>query len=200
MNLVSEKTAGLFIFFGTVQFVFMSMILAMVEPGYSISANFVSELALGTNGLIFDMIMIIQGGFVAIGAIILYRVAAQEPFFPSKLFSILLCVGGLGILGAGAVPMATSHLFGGFPMHVFLTTVGIFSAVGAIFVGYKLVNPPFSYIHIIMGVLGVLTTVLVLTATDLGIGPGGMERMNAYSLILWLLPFSGVLMSKPQSN
>ncbi|MFW9927211.1 MAG: DUF998 domain-containing protein [Candidatus Thorarchaeota archaeon] len=200
MNLVSEKTAGLFIFFANVQFVFISLMLAMVEPGYSISVNFLSELALGTNGLIFDVTMVIWGGFVAIGAIILYRVAAQEPFFPSKLFPILLCVAGLGIVGAGAVPMATSHLFGGFPLHMFLTTVGGLSGIAAIFVGYKLMDPPFSYVQIIMGGLALLTTVLVLTATDLGLGAGGMERMNAYSFILWLLPLSGVLMNKPQSN
>jgi hypothetical membrane protein len=195
MNLVSEKTAGLFIFFGNVQYLFVIMMLAMVEPAYSISANFISELALGANGLVFAMTMVIWGGTAAIAAVILYRVSAPDPLFPSKLFAILLCVGGLGIVGSGLIPMGTSHIYG-MPLHFYLTTVGALAALAAIFVGYKLVNPPFSYIQLFIGGLALLTTILVLTATDFGLGPGGMERMNAYSFIIWLLSFSTYLMNK----
>jgi hypothetical membrane protein len=173
--------------------------LAMVEPGYSIAANFISELALGPNGLVFAMTMVIWGGFVAIAAAILYRVSASDSFFPSRLFAILLCVGGLGIVGSGLIPMGTSHIYG-MPLHFYLTTVGALSALVAIFVGYKLVDPPFSYIQLFIGGLALLTTVLVLTATDLGLGPGGMERMNAYSFIVWVFGLSAYLMSKSNSE
>ncbi|MFW9870430.1 MAG: DUF998 domain-containing protein [Candidatus Thorarchaeota archaeon] len=197
MNLENEKVAGLFLFFGTVQYLFTILILAMVEPSYSISTNFISDLGIGTNAIVFTVTMVIWGGTAAIAAIFLYRSAATEPFFPLRLLALALMVGGLGIVGSGLVPEYSTP---GIALHFYLTTVGALSALVAVFLSYKLVNPPFSYVQIFMGGLALLTTILLLSGNDLGIGLGGMERMNAYSFIIWLLSLSGALMNKSQTN
>ncbi len=193
MNLVNERVSGLFIFFGTVQYLFVIMMLAMVEPGYSISANYISELGIGSNALVFITSMAIWGGTAAIAAVLLYRISAAESFFPSRLLAILLTIAGLCVMGAGLVPMYSTP---GIPLHRTLTTIGILFAIVVIFLSYKLMKPPFSYIQIILGGLAVLTTILMIAGTDMGLGMGGMERMNAYVFILWLLGFSTFLMNK----
>jgi hypothetical membrane protein len=193
MNIDDEKVAGLLIFFGTFQYLMVILLLALVEPGYSISENFVSELGIGTNALIFNLSMVIWGGSAIFAGVILYRVSRTEPIFPARLFAILIVVAGLGVTGSGLIPMQSTP---GIPLHMNLTTLGIFSATIAIFIAYKLVNPPFSYIQIILGVISVLGIILFPMGTDLGVGMGGMERLGVYNFIVWLLSFSTYLMNK----
>lgn len=193
MNFDNEKVAGLFIFFGTFQFLIAILLLALVEPGYSISTNYISELGIGTNAPIFTLTMVIWGVSAFLAAIILFRVSVTEPIFPARLFAIMIMGVGIGFAGSGLVPMNSTP---GIPLHFHITNTGVFSAIIAIFISYKLVNPPFSYIQIILGALTVLATILLLTGIDPGIGMGGIERFGVYVFIVWLLSFSTYLMNK----
>ncbi|MHA2374258.1 MAG: DUF998 domain-containing protein, partial [Candidatus Thorarchaeota archaeon] len=179
------------------QYLIVILLLALVEPGYSISTNYISELGIGSNALIFTLTMVIWGVSAFFAAIILYRVSSTEPIFPARLFAILIMVAGIGVTGSGLVPMYSTP---GIPLHFTLTNIGSFSALIAIFVAYKLVNPPFSYVQIIFAALGVLATILLLTGTDMGLGLGGMERLSVYIFIVWLLSFSTYLMNKSQGE
>lgn len=165
----------------------------MVEPGYSISTNFISDLGIGSNALVFIISMAIWGGTAAIAGVFLYRSSATEPLFPSRLQAIVRTIAGLGIMGAGFIPEFSTP---GIPLHRTLTTIGALFGIVAVFLSNKLMTPPLSYIQIILGGLALLTTILVIAGIDLGIGMGGMERMNAYSFIVWLLSFSTFLMNR----
>ncbi len=48
------------------------------------------------------------------------------------------------------------------------------------------------------GVLGLVATVLFLVGTDLGLGPGGMERLIVAPLLLWLIVGGARLLRFPQ--
>ncbi|MCJ7649656.1 MAG: hypothetical protein MUP85_13660, partial [Candidatus Lokiarchaeota archaeon] len=60
---------------------------------------------------------------------------------------------------------------------------------------YKLVKAPFAYLSVLMGMIGLIALALFISNIFLGLGPGGMERMIAYPLLLWIIGFGGNLMS-----
>ena len=78
-----------------------------------------------------------------------------------------------------AIPSLITFLFGGL------------SAI----ISYKGQKPPFSYFSILLGALSLAALVLFGSSTYLGLGKGGMERMIAYSTLLWAVGFGGHLMS-----
>jgi hypothetical protein len=44
-----------------------------------------------------------------------------------------------------------------------------------------------------LGIIALVAIVLLVTGHYLGIGKGGMERMIAYSILVWALGFGGAL-------
>jgi hypothetical membrane protein len=59
----------------------------------------------------------------------------------------------------------------------------------------KIVKSPFSHFSILMGIASITALFLYGANIYLGLGPGGMERMIAYPVILWAISFGGYLMS-----
>ena len=70
---------------------------------------------------------------------------------------------------------------------------------------YRLVRKPFSYLSVVMGLLSLSAMVLLSAQYSfglgeqyfLGLGPGGMERMIVYPILLWEVAFAGHLMASP---
>ncbi|MFX1262656.1 MAG: DUF998 domain-containing protein [Promethearchaeota archaeon] len=193
MSFDNEKAAGMLLFFGTFQYLITILLLAVVEPGYSIKWNFISLLGIGTNALIFNLSEVIWGGSGFFAALILYRVSMTEPIFPARLFAVVIMVAAIAAIGGGLFPMRSTPVI---PLHSYFTQIGLLSGVIAVFIAYKLVNPPFSYIQIIFGALSLLGVILFLTGTDLGFGVGGIERLAFYIFFVWILSFSTYLMNK----
>ena len=198
MNFDNEKVAGLFLFFSTVQFIFIQLILALVEPGYSFSDLFISELGApgATNALIFNVSILGWGLCIFIAGLLLYRASAGESMFPNRLFAIMILLFGIAGIGGGLAPMHTYPSIYPLPLHSIFGYIYNLVHLIAIFVSFKIMKPPLSYIQIILGVLAVLTTLLFITATDLGLGWGGMERVDFVITFAWLYVLSTYLMSK----
>jgi hypothetical membrane protein len=89
--------------------------------------------------------------------------------------------------GDGSIPETT-----GAPHIVFSIAIFVFGAVSAI-ISYRVLRPPLSYVSVGLGIIALVALVLMLTLHDLGIGPGGMERVIAYPIFLWALGFGGSL-------
>ncbi|MFX1416367.1 MAG: DUF998 domain-containing protein [Promethearchaeota archaeon] len=193
MNFDNEKAAGLLLFFSTLQFIFVQLILALVEPGYSFSTEFISELGApgASNALIFNLSLTSMGLCILITGLLLYRAYATESIFPSRLFAILMILWGIFGTAMGLVPM---HAYP--PWHSIFGYFYSFIHILAIFVSFKIMKPPLSYIQIVLGVMAVVTTFLFLTATDLGLGWGGIERVDFLVAYVWYFVMSTYLMNK----
>jgi hypothetical membrane protein len=58
---------------------------------------------------------------------------------------------------------------------------------------FKLSKPPVSYFSLVLGVFSLAATALFSSGVYLGLGPGGMERMILYPVIIWGLVLAGSL-------
>jgi len=186
------------LFLGTLQSGFVQLILALVEPGYSFQIEFISELGApgAANALIFNVSILIWGLCMFIAGLLLYRASAGESMFPNRLFAIMIILFGICGIGGGLAPMHTYPSIYPLPLHSIFGYLYNIVHLIAIFVSFKIMKPPLSYIQIVLGVLAVLTTALFITATDLGLGWGGMERVDFTITFAWLYVMSTYLMSK----
>jgi hypothetical membrane protein len=120
--------------------------------------------------------------------------------YRNRLFTGLLVLAGAGAMGVGVFPENYSI------MHEIVSDIAfIFGGLLPI-AAYRLVRKPFSYLSVVMGVLS-LSAMALLSAQYtfslgeqyfLGLGPGGMEKMIAYPILLWQTAFGGYLMASSQ--
>ena len=169
---------------------FLVHVAEFLYPGYSVSQNYISDLGVGPEPSqgIFSFALI---GF---GAIVLMAAALIRIEDKRDLLWLFFGLSGLGALGVGvfnennAVPHAT-----------FALLAFVFGNLAAIY-SFKRLESPFSWMSIILGLLGLSALVLMVTGNYLGLGVGGMERIVFYSGIFWALAYSGHLMGKAKAE
>jgi len=170
------------------------LVAEALYPGYGISQNYISDLGVGPSAMIFNSSVFLLGLLVVASA---YFVHSS---FRNHLVTILLVLAGVGAMGVGAFPENSPV------MHEIVSDIAfIFGGLLPI-AAYRLVRKPFSYLSVVMGVLS-LSAIVLLSAEYsfglgeqyyLGLGPGGMERMIAYPILLWEVAFGGHLMASSQ--
>jgi len=188
--------AGAFMFVGGVQFVIGMLLAEIFYPGYNVSGNYISDLGATCRdtciiyqptALIFNTSAIILGILILLSS---YRIWHE---FQNYLISILIGLSGLGALGVGLFPETTGIL------HLIVSLIAfLFAALSAI-AASKLVKPPFTYFSVVLGIASLVALTLFGLQFYLGLGPGGMERMIAYPVLLWAIGFGGYLMSPKQA-
>jgi hypothetical membrane protein len=95
----------------------------------------------------------------------------------------------MGAVGVGLFPENLS------PYHeIFAGITFLFGGLSEIF-SFALIRFPMSIVVIILGGLTLASSVLFVLEIYLGMGPGGMERMIVYPVILWAAGFGGYLMA-----
>jgi hypothetical membrane protein len=145
-----------------------------------VATNFLSDLGAGQTALLFNPSVAVLGTCVFIGSLIGRRTLGRG-------LRITLAVTGACAVGIDRFPETT-----GAPHIFFSIATFVFGAVSAIIL-YRVLRPPLSYVSVGLEIIALVTLVLMLTLHDLGIGPGGMERMIAYPIFLWALGFGGSL-------
>lgn len=200
LGLTAAGKAGAVLFLGVVQFAIFEMIAEFVYPGYSVSANYISDLGppcrrgvvcpSHVSWFIFDGSIAVLGLLMIISALFLYRAFRWKPL-PG-----LIGVGGVGALGVGifneTAPFMLHSIFS------LITFVGI--GLAAV-VSFRFQRAPLSYFAVILGVITLVSLILYIPGTGsgyggtFGIGPGGLERMIVYPVLLWSVAFSGHLMA-----
>lgn len=173
------KTAGLLIGLGIIYFIIAMIVAEAVYPGYSVSNNYISDLGVGNTAVIFDPSIVLLGVLLAIGAYLLHR-GLKLTIFPALVF-----ITGISAIGVGIFNESFGIIHGLFSAAVFL-----FGAVAAIYFGATQ-KTPIRYPSIVLGVTSLTATVLFLAGVYLGLGPGGMERMIVYPILLWGVIFAG---------
>ena len=188
MRLDDRQWAGLLLFVGIAQFAIIGLTVAeSVYPGYSVSINYISDLGVGPAALIFDPSIILVGLVVLATAWFLLRA------FKDRLVSVVVALAGVGAIAVGVF----TESFGVIHSLVSLWTF-IFIALSAI-LAMRIVRPPFQYISVLLGLLSFAALGLYISKTYLGLGPGGMERMIVWPVLVWGLAFGGYLFASSPS-
>jgi hypothetical membrane protein len=182
MDTWSARIAGTMLFLGGVQFIIVMVIAEAMYPGYSVSRNFISDLGVGPVAVLFNLSVSLLGLTAVLGAYFAQRA------FRQSLVTALFGIAGAATIGVGVFPetVPSVHLFVSFV--TFLS--GGLSAIAACSIERK----PLNLLSILIGVLSLLALCLFATGLYLGLGPGGMERMIAYPILLWLIGFGAQLM------
>jgi hypothetical membrane protein len=145
------------------------------------------------SGTIFNATMIVAGLLILAGTVFVFR------SLRARGFPVLLALLGIGALGVGIFPGNYGDLHAIMALMTFVA--GGLSAIAA----FTVTRPPFRYISVIPGILGLLPLLLFYVMGTLNpfviLGYGGLERWIAYPIVLWVTGFGGYLMgfSAPDS-
>lgn len=192
LNMNYKYVAGASLFTGAVQFVLGLLIAEFLYPGYSTSANYISDLGAtcDTSCIIYQ-----QSAYIFNTSISLFGVsillASYFIWCDSKnhLLFILFSITGIAIVGVGLFPKTTGII------HLIVSFITFFFGGLSAIATAKFIKDPFLYFSLVLGVISLTALTLFIFKIYLGLGPGGMERMIAYPLLLWVIGFGGNLMS-----
>jgi len=182
MRLDDRQRAGLFLFAGTTQFAIGLIIAEAVDPTYSVSLNYISDLGVRAGAPIFNGSIILLGLTILLTSWYLYRA------FKDRILMIVVVLAGIGAIGVGVFTEA----FG--PIHSVVSFITfVFAGLSAI-VAFRILRPPLSYLSVLLGVASLGALGLYVSGTYLGLGNGGMERMIVYPVLTWGIGFGGYLL------
>ncbi|MDQ3010545.1 MAG: DUF998 domain-containing protein [Acidobacteriota bacterium] len=169
---------------------------AWVTP-FSLTQNFISDLGnttcgpYGNNYVCSPLHVRMNLSFVALGLIILFGGALIHSEFPAGHIRTagltLLSVAGAGIIMVGLFPEnenLTLHKVGAAGHFVIGNLSVVVLGISLMLAGGRQVLAAYS---IGSGLIGLLATALFISDKFLGLGIGGMERLAAYPLPLWLI-------------
>ena len=172
---------------------------AWVTP-FSLTQNFISDLGNTASGpyppdsgmyVCSPWHTWMNASFILLGLIILVGTALVRKAFPPGRFRAvgfaLLALAGAGNIAVGLFPEdvnITYHSLGA-AAHFILGNLGMVALGTAL--GQSRRRPALSVYSILSGLLGLLATTLFISGHYLSMGIGGMERLAAYPLPLWLI-------------
>lgn len=192
-----KRAAGVLLFSGAVIVILGIHLAEFFYPGYSVSVNYISDLGatcsttctvFQPSALIFNSSVIILGIFIISSSYLIWRE------FNNSVISALIFLSGAGAVGVGLFPETAGFL------HVIFSFITFFFGALAAIAVSRLVKGPFSYFSVLMGLASLSALVLFGLEIYLGLGPGGMERMIAYPILLWATGFGGYLMSPQETD
>jgi hypothetical membrane protein len=203
MAYAKPALAGVLFFIAATQFMLGLMIAEATYPGYSLSGNYISDLGVGPSSAIFNTSALLFGLLSLVGT---YLLASAIDY---RILMILLGLMSVGAIGVGLVTSEFTTVHGAVSLTAFW-----FGGLSAVF-SSRVSRMPLSAIGVALGLMtlaalalfaaGLVTTNSLTSDAPpptsplfLGIGPGGMERMIVYPALLWLILFSGSLMSFPE--
>lgn len=190
MRYDDRTLAGVLFFFGAAEFFLAMLICEGSLPTYSLSTQPISDLGVGPTAALFNTSAVLLG-LLTLGAAYFYLRTHRTLWITVPL--LLAGIGPIGVgLFPGNLPENIRFLHGVFALIAFF-----FGGLAALLVATQ-VRPPFRYISLLLGIVGLLALALFVAGQDAGIGLGGMERMVAYPVLLWEAGFGGHLMSTPE--
>jgi len=204
MTYSREKVAGMLFFIAATQFVLGLAIAEASYPGYSMSANYISDLGIGPSAVIFNSSAFLLGLLLLIGT---YFLRYASNFKTANMLLFLMAIGAMGI------GVFTKHYR---TAHGAVATMAFFFAGLSAITSSKVLKKPLSVTSIILGMmtLGALALFSIGMVTSgsltsdiaynsnfyLGLGPGGMEHMIIYPAGLWLAGFSWHLLTQQETQ
>jgi len=196
MSLDYRREAGVLLLVGAAQFVLGMLVSEALYPGYSISQNYISDLGVGPAASIFNPSVFLLGLTAAASAYFVYR------YFSTRLVTSVLILAGVGAMGVGIFPENLPA------MHEVVADMAFLFGGLAPIAAFRLQKKPFSYFSVALGLISLCALVLLSAEYSfglgeqyfLGLGPGGMERMIVYPVLLWEIAFGGYLLASCQER
>jgi hypothetical membrane protein len=182
MRLEDRQWAGLFLFVGTVQFAIGMIIAEAVDPTYSVSTNYISDLGVRAGAPIFNSSIVLLGIAILATSWFIFRA------FKDRFLMVAVLLAGVGAIGVGVF----NENFGSIHTIVSFITF-LFAAVSAI-LAFRVLDPPLSYLSVLLGFGSLAALGLFILNNSLGLGNGGMERMIVYPVLTWAIGFGGYLL------
>jgi hypothetical membrane protein len=181
---------------------FVAQLIAQVKwPTYSISRYDVSALGITTCGSFDDPTTgesiyacspwhaAMNVGFVALGVLIILGVVLLRQIWPRRRLTtvalVLIALSGLGEIFAGLAPGNVNlvlHSTGAL-LHWICGSLGLILLGWAVWRTHRLL----ASLTLLCGVICLVGFFLYGNQTYLGLGRGGMERVVAYPLTIWLI-------------
>ena len=193
MNYDDKRIAGLLGFVAVVQIILAIVICEAVYSGYSIGQQYISDLGnwslAGNYAAIFNVSIIFAG---ALGFASAYFI---QQAFKNRLFTSLLMINTFCNVLIGVFAEDISM-----PMHGISALIGLIFGLGATFMSSKFVRSPLSYVPIILGGVIIVAVVLQGSGHYLGLGLGGIERLEIYPTLLWGLGFDAYLIGESSNT
>jgi hypothetical membrane protein len=196
MKFSDRRAAGTLCFIAASQFVIVLAVAEALYPGYSISANYISDLGVGPSAVYFNSSVVVMGLLLITGSYFLQR-ALNHTILTGLL--VLTAVGAIGV-GVFTEDFGTIHTVVSVIAFLFGGLAAIFSAICSYVHDSMLLKTPFSIIAVILGLMALAALALLGSNIDLGLGAGGMERMIAYPLLMWGAGFGGYLITSPEKE
>src|SRR2546426_4557041 len=185
MRLEDRQWAGLFLFAGATQFTIGMIIAESVDPSYSVSANYISDLGVRAGAAVFNSSVFILGATIVATSWFASRA------FKDRILMVAMLLTGVGAMGVGVFTETALYV-----LHAILSFIAFFFAAIPAIVAFRVLRPPLSYASILL-VLGSLVALgLYASKNYLGLGGGGMERMIAYPVLAWRIGFGVYLPGK----
>jgi hypothetical membrane protein len=193
MNYDDKRIAGLLGFVAAVQVILAVIICEAVYSGYSVGQQYISDLGnwslAGNYAAIFNLSIIFAG---TLGIASAYFI---QQAFKNRLFTSLLIISSICNVLIGVFAENISM-----PVHGISALIGLIFGVAATFMSSKFVKSPLSYAPIILGGVTLLAIVLQGSGFYLGLGLGGIERLEIYPYLLWGLGFDGYLIGEASNT
>ena len=195
MGLSDASKAGAALFVGAVEFGIGLVLSEIYYPGYNVSTNYISDLGATcptqqTCVIVQPTATIYNTSVGLFGVLILFFGYFLWRSYRLKPATAVIFLTGIGALGVGIFPETAGILHPIFSLIAFLFA-GLTALVTA-----RLQKKPMLYFSIILGLMTLAALVLYVGDEYLGLGPGGMERMVVYPVLLWGIGFGGHLMAK----
>lgn len=193
----NAKVAGTLLLVGASQFAIASTIAEAIYPGYSVSANYISDLGVWSkpSAVIFNPSIMLFGLFILASSYFIFKQFGMRPV------TALLVSSGAGTLGVGIFPENT-FIINGIPIiHGVAALLAFAGGALAAITAYKITKPPLRYISIILGLTSLTVLFLLVLTRDsggLGLGVGALERIVVYPNLIWMIGFGGYLLGNSQ--
>ncbi len=186
MRYDDRTLTGLLLFFGSAQFLLVMLVCEGALTTYVVSSQAISDFGVGPTAALFNASIILLGLLILASAYFYHRthgvIWVTVPFL----------LAGVGPIGVGLFP-ETFPL----PHGVFAFVAFVFGGVTAILFATR-VAPPFRYVSLALGLLGLVALGLFVAGQYAGIGFGGMERLIVYPVLFWGLALGGYFMSEAE--
>ena len=140
---------------------------------------------------IFNITMLLTGGLILAGAWFTHRA------FRHKAVTIPTALLGVGVLGVGVFPLTDPG------PHTLFALIAFYSGGVAVILSARRATRPFRYLWMPLGAVSLIAISAGIFLADwapvANLGEGGIERWNAYPIVLWLVAYGSYLLADTET-
>lgn len=198
-----ERVAGIILLFGFVYLTFeLVAAMAWTDPPYDWARNFISDLGFSDCATVdgdricsplhplMNAGFLVQGTVFTIGSILVGRLIL-DPGFWRRVVTVLMVTSGVGTFFVGVFHQSLALSAAGLNwLHLLAATLAIGAGnIGIVLLGALAIRSVewrfYGIAVLVIGVVGLVASVLLALGVDPGIGIGTVERIAVYPLNTW---------------